>query len=438
MKNAWIKAAMLVTAGLATLHSPALADVADRVVAVVGNDVILKSDVDSRVLMARMQSPEQASKKDFQKTVLNTLIDQKIMLAKAKIDSLKIDESAVESSSSERYRQISERFMSKSEMEARFAKSSAGILEEIRKEMRSQELVDALRKKRSSATSVTYEEVMAYFNANRAMVGELPEMVSVSQILKFPGVSEASKASASALIHQVRSEILGGADFAVIARRYSQDPGSAKLGGDLGYVQKGELIQSFEDAAFALKEGALSDIVETRYGYHVIQMLNKDSNSIHIRHILIAFDHSNLNFAGELKLLGTIRADVQSGKADFADMARKYSDDPASARLGGLISAAGGGTSQIATTSIRKELRQIIQTLKSAGDVSEPKRIDPPQGEPFLAIFRLNERFAAHRLDPEKDYALIEEKALDEKNRVLFDEWLKQLRKEVYVRISDI
>ncbi len=437
MKNAWIKAALLVIAGLSLPHS-ASAEVADRVVAVVGNEAILKSDVDSRVLMARMQSPDQASRKDFARTVLDALIDQKIMLAKAKIDSLKIDESAVESSASERFRQMSERFGSKSEMEARFAKSSAGILEEIRKELRGQELVDALRRKRSAATSVSYAEVTAYFNANQTAVGGLPEMVSVSQILKFPGVTEASKSSALALMRQVRSEIKGGADFATIARRYSQDPGSARLGGDLGYVQKGELIQSFEDAAYALKEGALSDIVETRYGYHLIQMLNKDSNAIHIRHILIAFDHANADFAGELKLLQSIRADVLSGKADFADMARKHSDDPSSGRLGGLISPAGSTKPQIVLSTIRPELRQIIDTLSRAGDISEPKRINPPQGEPFYAIFRLNERIPAHRIDLEKDYALIEEKALDEKNRKQFDEWLKELRKEVYVRISDI
>jgi peptidyl-prolyl cis-trans isomerase SurA len=223
-----------------------------------------------------------------------------------------------------------------------------------------------------------------------------------------------------------------------MARKYSQDPGSAKLGGDLGYMQKGALIPSFEDAAYALKEGKVSDIVETRYGYHLIQMLNKESNSIHVRHILIAFDHSKDDFAGVLDQLKTIRADVLSGKATFADMAKKYSDDPISAKVGGEVTSSGSTGSFIAFTSLRPQLQQIISSLKKPGEISEPIKIEQPQGETFYALFRLNDRLAAHKLDPEKDYAFLEEKALDEKNRRLFTEWVKQLRKEVYVRRSDI
>jgi peptidyl-prolyl cis-trans isomerase SurA len=438
MKKMLKNAALLLLAGSSALSIPAFAEVADRIVAVVGREVIFKSDIDSRELMARLQNPELAKDKGLSHTILEGLIDQQILLSKAKIDSLKIDENAIDASANDRFKQLRARFASKEEMEARFGKSTASVREEIRKELRDQELIETLRRKKSAGTVVTSGEVMAFYTAHRDQFAMIPEGVMVSQIMKYPGVSAESKARALSQIEQIRKEILSGADFAAMARRYSQDPGSAKVGGDLGYVQKGALIPSFEDAAYALKEGQVSGIIETRYGYHLIQMLNKESNSIHVRHILIAFDHSKDNFSEVPQQLSAIRSEILSGKVTFEEMAKKYSDDPASSKLGGAITSSGSSGLYISVATLRPQLKQIISSLKKPGDISEPIKIDQPQGESFYSIFMLKERVPAHKLDPEKDYAFLEERALDDKNSKLFTEWVKELRKEVYVRISDI
>jgi peptidyl-prolyl cis-trans isomerase SurA len=323
-------------------------------------------------------------------------------------------------------------------MESRFGKTSAGIREEIHQELLNQELIDTLRRKKTAGVTVTYAETMDFYKENKDRFSNIPDAVAVGQILKYPSVTPESRAQSLSMIQQVKGELQGGADFAELARKYSQDPGSARAGGDLGYVQKGELIKSFEDAANALKEGQVSDVVETRYGFHLIQMLNKDGNSIHVRHILIGFDRSKVDVPGVIQQLNAIRADILSGKAAFADMANKFSDDQVSAKLGGSITTSGSANLIFSPATLRPQLQTIIGSLKKIGDISAPQKIDPPQGDPFYAIFILNNRVPAHRLDAEKDYAQLADMALEAKNRRLFDEWVQMLRKEVYVRLSDI
>ena len=438
MKKVMRNALLLLIAGLSFLQGSALAEIADRVVAVVGNEVIFKSEIDNRALMARLQYPELAKDKGLSRSILDGVIDQKIILAKAKIDSVAIDLNSLDTMVNDRYKQISSSFPSKAEMERRIGKSSVGIRESIREELRNQQLIETLRKKKSAGITVTYDEAMEFYNTNRGQLQEIPEEVSVSQIIKYRGVAAESRAQSLATIQKIRKELLAGADFASLAMQYSQDPGSAKLGGDLGFVRKGQLIQSFESAAYALKEGGISDIVETRYGFHLIQLLSKDDNAVHVRHILIGLDRSKGDFSEAIQQLNALHADLLSGKGNFADMAKKYSDDSASAPIGGTILISGSSRQTISPAKLFPQLQEIIASLKKSGDISEPQEINPPQREPFYGIFRLNERIAAHPLDPEKDYSALEEMTLDYKSRQLFNQWVQQLHKEVYVRISDI
>jgi peptidyl-prolyl cis-trans isomerase SurA len=414
------------------------AQTVDRIVAVVGNEVILRSELDERVMMTRFQYPELKADKNLPEKVLNSLIDQKVILAKAKIDSTDIDEASLDGLVAERMKVLASRFSSREEMESRFGKSALLIRQELRQEVKNQQLVETLRRKKMAGVSVSNEETLAFYQANKSRLPVIPEGVSVSQILRYPGVSAENRAAARAMIEKVQAELKGGADFGELAKKYSQDQGSAPTGGDLGYVQKGELIQSFEDAAFALKEGRISDIVETRYGFHIIQLLNKESNTLHVRHILIGFDRSKHDDEGAMATLRTIKADVLAGKASFADMALKYSEDPVSAKTGGAVLSSSSSKSVFPLSSLRSPLKEVVGKLKRNGDISDPLKIDSPQGGSFYAIFRLNEKITAHQLDARQDYALLEELALDNKRQRVYEAWLQQLRKEVTVRKSDI
>lgn len=438
MKKTTAAVCVLFLSGLSFFSGPAAARTVDRVVAVVGGEAILSSELDGRVAMAKMQFPELKNDKSLREKVLNSLIDQKVILTKAKIDSTGIDDGMLDALVAERMKALASRFSSPKEMEASFGKSSLVIRRELRQELKNQQLIETLRRKKMAGISVSRAETMAFYEAYKGRLPVVPEAVSISQIVKYPDVSAESRANARARIEKVQAELSGGADFSALAKQYSQDPGSAPVGGDLGHVQRGELVQSFEDAAFALKEGKVSDIVETRYGFHIIQLISKEHNSLHVRHILAAFDRSKSDVAGTTALLRSIRADVLAGKASFADMARKHSDDRISARRGGEVFAGVSPKNVFPVASLRSPLKEIVAKLRTEGSISEPVTVRPPQGGEFYGIFRLNERVPAHQLDPGRDYAALENLALDYKRQRVFEAWLQQLRKEVVVRRSDV
>ncbi|ABL64105.1 peptidylprolyl isomerase [Chlorobium phaeobacteroides] len=419
---------------LGNLH----ADVADRIVAVVGNEVILKSEIDDRALMTVMQYPETQKDTRLKEKILAGIIDQKVILVKARIDSTQVDESTLDALTNERLKMLASRFASKEAMEEKFGKSMGVIRQEIRNELKDQQLIETLRKKQLAGITVTHEETVDFYRNHKQQLPQVSELVGLSQILKYPDLPQGSKDAALAQMKIVQAELKAGADFAATARKYSQDPGSAKLGGDLGYVQKGELVRSFEDAAFLLKDGKISDIVETRYGYHIIQRLEKKPNAVHLRHILIAYDQSKTDEPGTVQLLSRIKSDVLAGRATFADMAKKYSDDPVSGKLGGVILSGGSGKTLLPVASLRPQMMQIVGSLRNIGDISDPQKIDFQKGNLFYGIFQLNAKIPVHQLNLEQDYASLEELALEAKKQERYNEWLSQLKKEVLVRISDI
>jgi peptidyl-prolyl cis-trans isomerase SurA len=429
---------MLCLAGSTCLQSPAFAAVVDRVIAVVGNEAIFASDIENRAVMARLQYPELANDKALSRSILDGLIDQKTILSKAKIDSVSIDLSSLDAMTKERLRQVRSRFASTSEMEARLGKSTVAIRENLREELRSQQLIETLRRKKTADVTVTYAEVMDFYKNNRAQLPVIPEALSVSQIIKYPAVSAESRARSLATITRLQAELKQGANFAELAAKYSDDPGSAKMGGDLGVARRGQFIPSFEKAAYALKEGGISDVVETRYGFHVIQMLSKEENSIHVRHILIGFDRSVKDASEPLRQLNEAYNAVVSGKVTFGELAKQYSDDPTSAAVGGVIMGSGTSPTILSPSMFSPQMQKVIDGLKKPGDVSKPEKMEPQRGEIFYAIFQLNGRIPAHTPDPEKDYTYLAELARNNKSQKVLSDWMEQLRKEVYVRTSDI
>ena len=414
------------------------ASVADRIVAVVGNEIILQSEVDQQAMMTRYQYPDAVEEPDLRIRILENLVTRKIVLTKARLDSISVNEADVDRESASRMALLRRRFKNIREMEAAFSKPFAVIEKEIKDDIRDQKLIDNLRRMKMAGVAVSYEEVEDYFRRNSTRLPQIPETVEVSQIVMYPKVNAANRAAAQAAIREIREKIRAGGDFASLAREYSQDPGSARLGGDLGYSRRGDFVKSFEDTAFALEEGEVSDIVETRFGYHILQLLDREPDAVHVRHILIAFDRENLDAAAAKAGLEDIRDDILAGKASFAEMAEKHSDDQASARLGGLIRQGDSGETMFTVSSLRDQLKDVVGSLKEEGAVSEVIRIEPKQGEPFYALFMLNKRVPAHTPGLSSDYARLERLAKEEKQGRLFLEWINELQEEVYVRISDI
>jgi peptidyl-prolyl cis-trans isomerase SurA len=427
-----------ITAWLASVSGAFASGKPDGIVAIVGREIILESDVNEQELMFRLQVPEARNEPQLRKQIIENMINQKILLTKARIDSVSVDEKSIDDMAAAKYNSLRAGFPSVNDMAARFSLPVNRLKQHIREDIRNQQMIDALRRKRYKDVTVTYGETMAFYQKEKEKLSEVPEEISVSQILRYPEISDAEKQRAFEKIKAMQEQLASGGNFASLAREYSDDPGSRDLGGDLGFVQKGALVPSFEKAAFALKPGQLSDPVESRFGYHLIQMIDREDSRIHVRHILAMFDRSKTDIPQTFALLQSIRADVLSGKTTFAAMAEKYSEEPESMKNGGLIKSE-SGSPLVELTSLRPELQKIVGGLKSVGDISQPEKIQPSKGEPFFALFRLNSREPAHVLNPERDFTRLEELATNNKRQELFNAWIESLKKEVMVQVmSDI
>ncbi len=410
----------------------------DGIAAIVGNEIILDSDIREQELMLRLQYPDAKNDPQLRKKILDNMVTQKIILTKAKIDTVKVDEKSVEEQAASRYNSLRAGFPSVQAMESRFGLPVNRLKQSIRDDIRNQQMVDAFRRKHFREMAVSYDETLAFYQQERGNLPTAPETVSVSQIIKMPLVSEAAKQEALNKINAVQQQLAAGANFADLARTYSDDPGSRERGGDLGFTRKGELVPSFEKAANDLKPGQISGIVESRFGYHIIQLIGKDGDRMHTRHILAIFDRSKSDASATIALLTSVREDVLAGKSTFAAMAEKYSDDSASATNGGLITGSSGNPN-LEVAGLRPELQKIIAGLKNKGEVSQPEKIQPEKGEPFYALFMLNSREPAHVLTLERDFARIEELAMNRKSQEQFNAWIEKLKKEVVVQVmSDI
>lgn len=416
--------------------------VVDRIAAVVGDEIILQSEVEEQVVLTKMQVPETRDDSELRRRILDNLVMQKIVLTKARLDSVSVNEQEIDQETDERLMFLRGRFKSIDDMEQRFSKSYAVIEKEIREDIRNQQLVDNLRRQKMSGVTVRYDEVEDFYDRNREDMPVIPESVQVSQIIMYPRVTAESRQEARKRIEDALFQLREGVDFATVAREYSQDPGSAAVGGDLGISRRGEFVKPFEDAAFSLEEGEISDIIETRYGYHILEVIERRNDTVHARHILAMFDRSNLDRQAAREKLEEIREDVLSGNATFAAMASRYSDDPLSSSSGGVIRQQGSGAvdALFPVESLKDPLKGIVARLDGEGDVSNPVLIEVESGEPFYAIFRIDRRIPRHKMSLSTDYARLEQLAVDEKQKRLFTEWIDRLKDEVYVRIygSDI
>ncbi|MDX2128048.1 MAG: peptidylprolyl isomerase [Chloroherpetonaceae bacterium] len=403
----------------------------DGVVAIVGDEIILKSDVDAQLQFYAYQNQIEPRTSGLWRKMLIAMIDQKILVAKAKIDSIQISTNEIDEEVSRRVDYIKERLKTEEEVQKYFGKSFSQLRSDMREEVRSQRMAQRLEQKRFENLSVSNVEVVEFFNTYKDSLPDIPEEIEMAHILIRPKVDSTSKSAAMKKIRDIEAKLKSGEDFASVAKSYSEDPGSAQQGGDLGFFKRGELVKRFEEVAYALREGQRSKIFETEFGYHIIELLERKGEAIHTRQILIRFDKSNLNEKAALDTLSMIRKSVLNGEAPFGFMARVYSEDEESAVRGGDIVSPQTMSNRIPLESIEEPFRSTILKMNQ-GDISEPSKIDLPGGNYAFHIIQLKYRAKEHKMNLEQDYVRIKNFALQKRQSELREEWLLQLRKEVF------
>lgn len=401
--------------------------VLDKIVAVVDNEIILKSELDFQTQLYAAQRKLNPNQPGLEKEILNTMIEEKLVYAQAELDSITVSDDELNQRIEYQINLFIQQYGSKEKVEQIYGMSIEKIKRELRDDVRKNVMIQKLKEKKFADVQATRLEVENFYDKYKDSLGVIPEKVTISHILRIPVASEKTKEKYKAFAQSILDSIKAGADFAEMAKKYSEDPGSAKEGGDLGYVKRGIFYPQFEAAAFALKPGELSGVVETPVGYHIIQLLDKRGESIHTRHILIKIKKSDEADLSAIEFLTAVRDSITSGKGTFEDFAKKYSEDKQTAPFGGEL-----GTYYL--NQLDKSVLDIVDKMKE-GEISFPKRIDYGNGTYGYHIVKLDKRILQHPASLDTDYAELQKLADQYKKQEKYEEWIKELKKKIYWQI---
>ncbi len=399
--------------------------VLDEVVAVVGNQIILKSELDYQVQLAAYQNKLNPDSPQLKHRILEAMIDDKLIYEQAKLDSVTVTDEEVNRQLEQRIQNLIDQVGSKDKVEKLYGMSISKIRNEFRDDMRKQLMIQKEKQDKFGDLKVSPLEVREFYNEYKDSLQEVPEEVTLSHIFIVPKPSEKAKKEAYAKAEALEDSLKHGANFAELAKKYSQDPGSAPDGGDLGWASRGQFVPQFEHAVYALKPGEISGIVETQFGYHIIQLLQRRGDMVHARHILIKIPVLPADDDSVVAFLDTLRARAMHG-ASFAVLAREYSEDKNTQDLGGDL-----GT--VSIDQLEPSFRKTVDSLK-VGQISMPVRVNVGNSYGYHIVY-LRNRIPAHKISLNKDYARLEKMALTLKQNKAYEKWIAQLKKQVYWKI---
>ncbi len=402
-------------------------EVIDRVVAVVDNEVILKSELDLQVNYEAVQRNLDPNNNDLRKQILNLMIDEKLLYAQAELDSIEISDDEVDRQLDYQLNYFIQQYGSRERVEEIYGMSIERIKREQRNDVRKKLMAQRVQNQKFANVSVTRREVTEFFDTYKDSLGFIPEKFTLAHIFINPKATEKVKEQTYALARSLLDSLKNGADFAELAKRYSDDPGSAAQGGDLGFVKRGVFFPEFESAAFALQDGEISDVVESPVGLHIIELLERRGESIHTRHILLKFKSDDEADLKAIETLNDIRDSVRTGKNTFEYYAAKYSDDKETAKFGGELGTFEAG-------QLDKTLLDQVYKLEE-GEIGFPKRLELDANTYGYHIVKLIKRVPEHKPSLEQDYNDIKRLAEFQKKQKLYDRWIKEIKDKIYWEI---
>ncbi|NWF90850.1 MAG: peptidylprolyl isomerase [Ignavibacteriaceae bacterium] len=399
-------------------------EVLDKIVAVVDNEFILKSELDFQTNMVAAQRKLDPNSAELRKQVLNSIIEEKLIYAQANFDSIMVTDEEVTNRINYQLEVFKQQYGSIERVEQMYGMSVEKIKRELRDEVQKSLMIQKLQEKNFSGIEASRREVEIFFNTYKDSLGIIPEKVTISHIYKNPKASKTNKEKYYSLAKSILDSIKNGANFSDMAKKYSEDPGSAAQGGDLGFVKRGVFYPEFEAAAFTLEANQISDVVESPVGYHIIQMLERRGESIKTRHILIKIKLDEQSDLNTITFLTEIRDSIVRKFGSFADYAKKYSEDNDTAPFGGDL-----GTFFI--NQLDKQLLDAVSKLKE-GEIGFPRRIEYSEGNYGYHIVYLVKRTAQHLANLDLDYPEMKKLADDNKKQKKYAEWIEQLKSKIY------
>lgn len=411
----------------------------DKTVAVIGDEMIAISDLESEVRI--MMAQGYASDRNVRCEILEQMMISKLFLMQARLDSLSVNNDMVDASLQERLDNVRSSLGGDENVEKYFKKPLYKLRDEWRKALMDQSLIQQMQSNvASSIPDLTPYDVQQYIDSTDVQdLPIVPIKYQLSQICLYPDREAANLAVKERLL-EIRERIMNGEKFSLLARLYSQDPGSARRGGELGLASKSVYWPAFSDAAMALKPGIVSQIVETPDGFHLIEVLEKDGDMFNARHILMKPEYTDEDRETAFKTLDSLKTELQNGAVSFDLAARFYSQDPATRTNGGQMSDPNTGSAYFEIDQLKPEDYNAIKDLKE-GEISAPfesRDNEGRSGNTVYKIVKVDKIIPAHTASFEEDYNLLMEQAKNELAMKAIDDFIDGKLATTYIVIDPL
>ncbi|OWK98025.1 peptidylprolyl isomerase [Chryseobacterium manosquense] len=414
----------------AQLQSGALVD---GIAVVVGNEIILESDIEDQANYAKQQGAQVSDRCEF----VESIISNKLMIYEAKRDTLIENRSeAIKEAANQKYEQILGQFPDEKTMLATYKFRTGYEMKNAIEKIDTDNYYGQMKYGRiTEKADVTPNEVTDFFNTYKFQLPEVKDEVSLSQITMYPKLTDAHKDEIIAKLNKIKQDIQAGESFENLARIYSEDPGSAANGGLYKNISKGKMVKPFEAAALNLQEGEISDPVESEFGYHLIQLVKKSGKNYDARHILLKAEPNDAEIEAAKKELDSIRTLILNGRLTFKEAAYRFSDDKKTKFNAGIITAE-DGSDRIEKLNLPPSISYQIAGLNK-GDITDVFQDTLQQDKKVVSIVKVDDIIAAHQLDLVTDYDRIKQMALNKKKNEMVEKWVKEKLPDVFISIND-
>lgn len=410
-------------------------NVLDRIIVKVDNYFILKSEVENQyqqyITSGQANSPNRCQ-------ILEGLVVNKLMLAKAEIDSVIVDDKRIEAELNSRMEQMEGQYGSAKNIVEAYGKSIATLKEDLRSSLKEQLTGRKMQDKITDDVKITPKEVAAFFNEiPRDSLPYLPAEVEISHIIRLAKPNKNQKEELYAKLLDFRRRVEKGESFEDLAKVHSEDLGSGRRGGDLGFAKRGAMVAPFEAAALRLKPNQMSDVVESEFGFHLIQLLEIRGQEYHARHILLRPDYQKLDLTDPTKFLDSIRVLVQRDSTTFEKAAKEFSEDKATQDAGGVIMDAANGGNRLAYDGTMDPALFFALDSMKVGTISAPIPFRTDDGRSAVRILYFKAKHAPHFANLKDDYQKLAQITLSRKKNNAIEKWFMKAKNDVFIFIDD-
>lgn len=409
----------------------------DKIAAIIGDNIILKSEVEGAFADYQKENPllEETEKCG----ILEQYVSQKVLVEQAGRDSVIISDEEIEGALENRIRYFVNMYGSVEKLEDNAGKTVYQLKDDYRPLFRDQLTAQRMQSTIISSVKITPQEVKAFYD--KIPVDSLPfypSLVEVGQIVFKPNINDEVEKYAIEKLDGIRKDIISGKSaFEVMAGIYSEDPGSKDLGGELGIAGRDEYVPEFAAAAFKLQNGEISSVVKTKFGFHIIQMVNRQGEKAKLRHILIKPLITSDMVAVTMKKADSVRANLVSGKLEFSEAVGKYTTDDNTKLTGGMFSDQQTGATFVDVETLEPQVALLINSMKK-GEFSQPMDfVESQSGDKLVRIIYLKNRTEPHKANLTDDYGKIQQVAFAQKQNEYLFNWISSKMATFYIKIDE-